>query len=461
MGMARPQLAGGPTGLKVALIVFVVLTVASLTFTIILYTQHSELLAEVQGAKRRAENADEQAGKAARDLNAAAKDVIGEPTDDLAQIKQRIGQVKETVLEDARVRDADIPADSSLLTVLEELYALFSATAKELKDTSSQRDSLSDELEKTTTDAKARDEAFTRQIDELKQQQDDLVRGNADFRDKTNQDIEALKADWAKQRERIAKERDEARGAEEKAKTALEEARAHNEELLAQLASLKPTGEQRSILQIKDGNILRTFAGEDIVYIDLGQRDGVRPGMTFSVYSADRGIPASGKGKAAIQVTNVFDTTSECRATVETRGDPILEGDAIANPVFDKSRQFRFAVAGGFDLDFDGEIEDPQGSQVTRLIERWGGKVVSRVDTRTDFVVLGAPPPSPDTGSPEADITEAERERASELKKKREAFDAVENEAKALSIPIMTRTQFLHFLGYGVPRDVPDDQLGS
>jgi hypothetical protein len=32
-------------------------------------------------------------------------------------------------------------------------------------------------------------------------------------------------------------------------------------------------------------------------------------------------------------------------------------------------------------------------------------------------------------------------------------------EAKALSIPVLSRTQFLHFIGIKVPRNVSEDKL--
>ena len=40
----------------------------------------------------------------------------------------------------------------------------------------------------------------------------------------------------------------------------------------------------------------------------------------------------------------------------------------------------------------------------------------------------------------------------------RKRFDAVKAEARGLGIPILTRTQFLHFIGYGVPRNAKDDE---
>ena len=36
------------------------------------------------------------------------------------------------------------------------------------------------------------------------------------------------------------------------------------------------------------------------------------------------------------------------------------------------------------------------------------------------------------------------------------AFEAIQSEAKALSIPVLTRTQFVQFIGRPVPKDAKD-----
>ena len=52
---------------------------------------------------------------------------------------------------------------------------------------------------------------------------------------------------------------------------------------------------------------------------------------------------------------------------------------------------------------------------------------------------------------------EAAVERAAELARQSEAFESLMKEARALSIPVLTRTEFLHFVGYGLSAETPDD----
>jgi hypothetical protein len=205
-----------------------------------------------------------------------------------------------------------------------------------------------------------------------------------------------------------------------------------------------------SLLQIQDGQIVQTVPDQRIAYINLGRSDHIKPGMTFAVYSRVKGIPADGKGKASVRVTNVFDTTAECEITTTNVGEPIVDGDVVANPVYDRNRQFNFVVAGDFDLDFDNKIEDPAGQQVSRMITEWGGNLQTAVDTRTDFVVLGAEPSIP--AGQEGAVTAHQAEV-------RKQFETARQEARSLGIPVLTRSQFLHFVGFGVPRNAKDDAI--
>jgi len=457
MAMARPQTAGVPTGFKAALIVFVALTVVAMAFTIIMYTDQSNLQAAANRAQEQASQARKMQDEANSLLRAFARDVVGESTDDAAKIKDAITKGKETVLADPYLKDTNIPPDSALLTVLQEFHSAFSANAEALAATAAERDELNEKLAALNQRAEERDTQFAAAVAKLREDYTRIEQDSAADRDRRDELVRNLEtkveATARDAMDLLNKEREEKRQLEEK----LQQEQKRSEELLAELARFKPRSDLPGVLQIADGSIVRAVPGDRIVYISLGRRDGLTPGMTFSVYSRFRGIPPDGKGKAAIEVANLFETTAECRITMTTPGEPIVEDDVIANPVYDRSRQFRFVVAGDFDLDFDGRIDDPGGRQVARLIQQWGGALAPAVDTRADFVVLGKTPPAPGN-LPEGTTDETLRVRFAERTAAYEAFETVKKEAMALSIPILTRTQFLHFLGYVVPAHVQDDR---
>ncbi|KKK60355.1 hypothetical protein LCGC14_3025190, partial [marine sediment metagenome] len=148
-------------------------------------------------------------------------------------------------------------------------------------------------------------------------------------------------------------------------------------------------------LRHADGKIAKVLIDEQIVYIDLGTRDNVKPGLPFAVYAKDQPIPTTGKGKASLEVINVGPNTSECRITKAATEDPIVEGDLVANLVYNTSRTYRFVVEGEFDLYGEGRTDPLGNRRVRSLIERFGGKVVDMVSVDTDFVVLGEEPTRP------------------------------------------------------------------
>ena len=128
---------------------------------------------------------------------------------------------------------------------------------------------------------------------------------------------------------------------------------------------------------------------------------------------------------------------------------PILQGDIIANLIWDSYKINIFAVAGEFDLNGDGIIEPDGKDKIKTLIEKWGGKVTDTISIDTDFLVLGKPPKvgqKPTFRELEVDPLAMEKYEASlrELSHYRE----VQQQAQALSIPVFNTERFLYFIGY-------------
>ncbi len=457
--VVRPPAAGGSSGLKVAMIVFVCLTVVSLGLTIWLYTYQSDLSAEVQAASQRARTADQSLRDFQNQLASLAREMIGEEISDPPRIRQSLAAALEPVRADARLREIIAP-DSAMTTCLRNLYQLFVGQSEQLAAVTTERDGLQKRMAEMTAAARENDARFAQATERFEARVRELEQAVASNRQKWDADIEQLRKQLASSAEKagqqLAAEREQAESLRRKAA----DMQQRIDQLVAQLASAKPQADRLSVLQISDGSVIRAVAGQDIAYINIGRADNVRPGMTFSVYSRIRGIPADGRGKAALRVSHVFDTTSECAIIETTVGDPILEGDIIANPVYDKHRQYRFLVTGDFDLDFDGRVDDPGGEKLRQLIRAMGGEIAGAVDTETDFVVAGARPTLQAAIAamevPEGQTVNLPAQERLEADQK--AFDRIIDEARGLSVPILTRTQFLHFMGFGVPRNVPDDR---
>ena len=229
-----------------------------------------------------------------------------------------------------------------------------------------------------------------------------------------------------------------------------------SDDLKTQLAKYRvPTNQ---IVKQADGAITRV-TGADRVFINLGKGDQVAAGMTFEVFDRS-GVPSVAgpandaandkllKGKASIEVISAQPGISECRVVRTSPGQAITEGDPIVNVVYDKNVKFKFFVYGKFNLDYRGEPTDKDTDIVKRLISGWGAQTVDKLDTKTDFVVLGNEPVVP---TYTADELAREPEKAFQKEQAEQALDQYNTtlqQANQLNIPILNQTRFLYMIGY-------------
>jgi len=203
-----------------------------------------------------------------------------------------------------------------------------------------------------------------------------------------------------------------------------------------------------------DGTIMRIVDGTDRCYINIGAKDRVMLGLTFSVYPAS-GIPKSGEGKGKIVVTKVGKNISECRIMEQRKDDPIIRGDLISNIAFDPNLVYKFVVEGEFDLQGTGQPTEAGAKTVKALIKRFGGKVVNELNVDTDFVVIGTEPPRPpkpaETAPPQ--VWQVYQEQMKVYRH----YNDIKAAAVSLHIPVLNTNRFLAFIGYTAPKGAKKD----
>lgn len=253
----------------------------------------------------------------------------------------------------------------------------------------------------------------------------------------------------------------------------LASAQQQNEQLTAQLnqalASIKQQQAQIAVLQERlkvvrvpsieptiqkpDGEIVR-LPGNNVAVINLGLGDQIVQGMTFEVYDKYTGIPALGadgtregdmpKGKASIEVTQIHPGYSDCRIIRKETGVNLVQGDLVSNLVYDKTQKYKFFVYGDFDLNNDKRTDPNDAEVIKRLITQWGGEVVNEVNVNTDFVIMGVEPKVEAASSSDA-VEMARHQR--EVQALDRYLDIRKN-AIQLNIPILNQNRFLNFVGY-------------
>jgi len=460
------------TGVHVALIIFVVLWVASTIMAVIFYTDQETLkkqIADLEDQKAKyvprgggesafADYIDKAFGGATvpnlilDDRNTLAGRITGNAADSTASVLKQVSDTLGQIVADVNAKGdtgLTFTTDTDLLKIAGSLHEYAMQQRDQRLAAVADRDRLATALTQEQAAKAAQKQAYDQQIGDLNEKIKSLEDANTSYAQSRDEEVKKLQDTLAKARDsfnlRTRKLQNELKERD------LEIQKLANvvDKLRKELAGLKPQLDPNNLLKVVDGRILRAVPGEQLVYINIGRKENVTLGLTFSVYSSDKGVSSDGKGKATIEVVGLNDHTAECRIVSSDPGDPVIEGDLIHNVVYDRSRKYRFVVAGMFDLDYSGR-EDPKDAETVRgMISAWGGQVVDTLDERTDFVVLGRAPAQPVGRIPD-DADAQAIDRIKQAQKDFEQFQNLRAEAKALSIPILTQTQFLYFVGANV-----------
>lgn len=214
----------------------------------------------------------------------------------------------------------------------------------------------------------------------------------------------------------------------------------------ADSARLKP-GEESALI---DARVVATNAAAKQVYVGVGRKQNVVLGMPFEVYSVGTVITPDAEGvyppgKASVEIIRVDENSSLARITRETRGQPVIQGDAVANAVYDPAKRYTFTVFGSFDTNSD-EIPTPQeAADIENMIKDWGGKVSDSIAGDTDFLVLGSRPILPPEPKPDDPIELIQRYLR--LKQNAQKYDELFEAAKRTSIPILNQNRLMTLTG--------------
>ncbi len=151
------------------------------------------------------------------------------------------------------------------------------------------------------------------------------------------------------------------------------------------------------------GYIVNTASRGEMVWINLGQDDGLRVGTAFTVIDESSIKTSQAKDKAHIVITRIVDGhphLSQARVTDYEPTNPIVTGDKVFSPAWRPGRTPGFALLG--EMDFNGDYKDDI-AEVRTMILRDGGKIDAAMDSKgnsdaslpgmnpnTEYLVLGS-----------------------------------------------------------------------
>lgn len=201
-------------------------------------------------------------------------------------------------------------------------------------------------------------------------------------------------------------------------------------------------------MQQVDGEVL-DISGP-VVYINMGSKQGIKPGVRFIVASPEQKGQFQPAIKAVLEVTSVNDLTSEAHVVASVEANPILKGDLLYNLIYNRNAPLTFFVMGDFDLNEDGMI-DPNGTQrVKEIVSLAGGVVAKQLSPAVNFVIMGKAPEAPEATKAEGESAEGEGANTESQKqaKKFQQFNDAKDQIQSLGIPVIPENVFIKYTGY-------------
>jgi hypothetical protein len=283
-----------------------------------------------------------------------------------------------------------------------------------------------------------------------------LMKQVADIEQKYNENSALLEQTTSEQvktlRDQLQQARDDMKALNDQLQRTQAELQVAQDDLKSEkekLSKIEPGPDSEVLAQQPDGKIILIDDQAKVVHLNIGIDDHVYQGLTLTVYDRGTSIPEDGRGKAEVEVFDVAKTYSAARIIQSELTKPILQGDLVANLIWDADRTNVFVIAGDFDLDNDGVLDYNGANRVKTLIERWGGRVDDTITIDTDFVVLGKQPqvlqkPTLD----ELDVDPRAMDVYNASLQRLERYNGLRNQAQTLWIPVFTYDRFLYFIGY-------------
>ncbi len=484
MAAPRVQARGGLSSVHYALIATVALCLTAIVLLVLLYTDQERLnnaIAALQSDNAKlisdAEKRSIPDFGAARETTTLAKLLEGkrlqtaklitptEGTTDVAALTADVTAAIDAAGEMIRgfAKDyaddrgspyADSFESKGLLDSYKSLVAILEAEHKALVAAESEKSRVLAQLDQLTTDMESHRDEFAKAMASAKATNTDIEKSRDDFRKQKNEEIAAIEYKIKLTDEENTRDKQALLKRANDAKDALDEVKKRNQALQSMMAELNVGPQPLTSARKPDGRVVMAEPGDEMVYINLGRGDQIVPGMNFTVYAGDRDIPADGRGKARVQIQRVFPNTSEAKVVQLLGNQVVLEGDQIANPIYDRTRPRKFRIIGEFDLDGDGYSESAATSTFAAMIRDWGATTVDSLEPDVDFLILGVAPRKP---SAVGNISPEQKERDALAQRLYDEYNAEYVKAQNLAVPIMTQDVFLSFLGYGkkLPRVLP------
>ena len=445
---------GKNTGLQVGLIVAVVVALIASVAAFLLYRTDQQNEARYAAGQREKDSVQTAAESARQDLSLVKQALgvqaadVGTPADAAAGTVLGTVNSKLTTLTDGAGADSLLSAAETLKAQLDAARTKEGEQARQIA-----------QLEREINALEARyNERATQFSDAAGRANEDLAGVQARVDERVNSEVkvrrdaeDALAALRAEFEELKAQKDNVIRGLEDE-----------NEDLVRTNQRIRDRLEatESKTFDSPDGRVVNVEPTTETIYVDLGQGDQLRPGVTFSVYDKDKVGPTGGDRaalKGSIEIISVGRTNSEARILESDFRNPISPGDPIYSPIWSQGRAGQYAFVGLIDLDGDGNT-DGERDRLRRVLADAGAEFSVYIDDEGNWVDGDGDPETDRPLDPRTEmlviadvpdqttVTDPEDKAAAERMRKQ--FEILQNQARRNGIPVRTLKVFLDSIGY-------------
>lgn len=476
-------------GLKIAVAIFVSLTVILAVATYFMYSEYAKSSELLVAAKNEVSQKTQAASQALTDFRnlrdragyrdksdpKAIMDEIGKDQTKLLEKLETAAQEMEQVISKAQEAGASAEEIQTFRGNLAQIRQRLADESSQDPTLRSTIDTLADiaENQARLTTALAVDNLNLRgrlaSVDSVNKSQLDVQSGAAKkaFDDLQGQvaKYEQIRQDQMVQIDQLQTERAELIAKVDQLDSLLKQQedqfKMERSSLLAQLQSWRTQAEQReTVMDTRDGLITYVDEGQRQVITNVTRSMGAKPQMILSVFERDAtGLPTD-KPKARVKLIQVGDRQSI--ASIEEQFDPrnpLRPGDQLYSAAWSPSEPQRFALIGRIDMDRDGRDDR---KDLIALIQAAGGIVEydlpppgegqerGELTAQSAWYVVDDRPPirRPNEGAEEKGPAD---ELATFNRKKTDAID----KARELGVRPMPIARLLSSLGYSYGMTIP------
>jgi len=349
----------------------------------------------------------------------------------------------------AHIKLETIDPNTGLIPIISKLDAVLNDLKSSNENLKTQLKELQTRMDGTVTAALEKERALEAEKDQFHQASmkvsQDYEQTKALMQQTADERVETIKT-------RLDQERANAKKLNQnllRTEAELDQTQGRMAQALDKVKAIEPDPNREVEAYKPDGKLILVddYAGK--VHINLGTKDRVYLGLTFSIFDKGSFIEKDGTAKAEVEVYELADDYCLARIVKSDPKNPVAVDDVAANLIWDTKKAKNFILTGDFDLNKNGTIDMDAADRITSLMEKWGGIVSTDVSVDTDAVVIGRQPKVPPKPTLEdLEIDPLADDRFNAAQKKLARYQAIEERAVDLMIPIYRYDQFLYLIGY-------------